>query len=260
MNDDPIKENNPFRMGLDNLTGDDDINSGIEYSDLHNCSNDLSDRGSRREEIAHAKFAEQQRRNQYKNTYYANRQNNKKVVIAKNPGNIVVGIFVLYIAIQVIAAIGTGIYGTIQMFETASNSSNYIPENIYNNEIYYDDDADYTYNDTSLNTPYATIPNYTPEVEITKKNINIKAGLSEFGNTLIVQIENKNSLAMYNTITQIIFYDEEDKPIEVYDVSLYELPANKVETQEVFNLPKYSRFDIYMPDRYDEDIPYSYKY
>ena len=55
MNDDPIKENNPFRIGLDNLTGDDEINSGIEYNDLHNCSNDLSDRGSRIEEIAHAK-------------------------------------------------------------------------------------------------------------------------------------------------------------------------------------------------------------
>ena len=51
-NNDPIQDYKPF--GLGNLFEKD------EYYDpnLHNCSDDLSDYGSRKEEYKHAKFAE----------------------------------------------------------------------------------------------------------------------------------------------------------------------------------------------------------
>ena len=76
---------------------------------------------------------------------------------------------------------------------------------------------------------------------------------------MIIEIENQNSLTYYNSTMQVIFYDEEDKPIEITDVSMYALPANEVKVQEIYNLPDYSRYDIYFPDRYDEEIPYVYE-
>lgn len=264
MNDDPIKENNPFRIGLDNLTGDDDINSGIEYSDLHDCSNDLSDRGSRREEIEHARFAEQQRRNQYKNTYSSSSTVNRKVVISKNPQNIIIGIIVAYIAFNLIATLIVTFFSGIGTFVSNFGEESRIPDYQYEDNYDYDNDYnyDYSYEDSIISSPnvedLTDIPEYTPEVEVTKNNIYVNSGKTA-NDTLIVKIQNKNSLTYYNSTIQVIFYDAEDKPIEITDVSIYALPANQVKVQEIYNLPNYSRYDIYFPDRYNEEIPYVYE-
>lgn len=262
MNDDPIKENNPLRLGLDSLTENDEINSGIEYTDLHNCSNDLSDRGSRREEIAHARFAEEQRRNTYKNTYSTRTQTNRKVEIVKNPKNLIPSLVAIYIGFNIIGALIAGIIDSAQKLDNAREPESYIPSYDYS----YDDTTAYDYGgfyeDTIISSPnmddLTDIPEYTSEVEVTKNNIYVNSGKTA-DNTLIIEIENQNSLTYYNSTMQVIFYDEEDKPIEITDVSMYALPANEVKVQEIYNLPDYSRYDIYFPDRYDEEIPYVYE-
>lgn len=240
MNDDPIKENNPFRIGLDNLTGDDDINSGIEYSDLHDCSNDLSDRGSRREEIAHARFAEQQRRNQYRNTYYAS--SNKKVVIAKDRKAVAVYLIVfLFVILPVIEIIGATIFEVMDTVKTSTKESNYTP--IYN-----------------YNYDYETVaPEFEVETDTIKENVHIEAGKADNGN-LMVRLENQSLENMYSVQVQMVFFDAENKPIAVTDLEVYSLYANDIKTIEVYNVPEYTRYDFLITERYADDAPYVSEY
>ena len=252
MNDDPIKENNPFRIGLDNLTGNDEINSGIEYNDLHNCSNDLSDRGSRIEEIAHAKFAEAQRRNTYKNTYSASSERVKKVVITKNPKNIITGIIVAYIAFNLVGTVIASIIGGIGSFVSNTSQESYIPsyEYSYNDTVV---DGDYNYEGESV------IPNFTVETDIMKENVHIEAGKSDNGN-LMIRLENQAPDTMYSTRVQLIFFDAENKPISVTDLNVYTLYSNETETIEVHNIPEYTSYNFLISDRYADDTPYASEY
>ena len=118
-NNDPIQEKKVFRVGLDDLTGNNDVNAN-EYSDLHNCSNDLSDRGSRLEELAHARYAENKRKTAY-STY--NTVNHTTRTINKSSKWIVYIILFLFIGIPIIEAAVGLIIAVVS--ESINNLDNY---------------------------------------------------------------------------------------------------------------------------------------
>lgn len=167
----------------------------------------------------------------------------------QKPGNVIFGIFVAYIAFQIIATVIAMLVGTVGMLGT-----NGVREPEYN---YNYDDTIYDYDDYSYNNEVeSVIPDFVVEMDTIKENVHIEAGKSDNGN-LMVRLENQSLENMYSTRVQIIFFDVENKPINVTDLDVYSLYKNDIKTIEVYNVPEYASYDFIISERYAADAPYT---
>ena len=130
---DPIKDYNEVSLKLDRLKEKMEMYVGYDdqVTDLHDCSNDLSDRGSRIEEYEHAKYAEKIRQRINGNTKAGFDIWNKVPQKKKSKNSSIV----TFIVILIIYFVFTGIVEIIgeisSMFGTSYNNSytdNYIEE------------------------------------------------------------------------------------------------------------------------------------
>lgn len=244
----PIEEKKVFRFGIDNLAESNEINSDVEYvdKDLHNCSNDLSDRGSKIEEFAHRQFAEKQRSRTY--STYNNRANNNL------KGNKVAtyiilflffGIPILQAIFGLVIAIITGIFGELsEVFEDFQiiEESSYNTVYDYKNEIVIPDS---NYKNKIILSDFETEKD---NIVVSLENLN--------NNKIILKTENKNANTISNVRVQIIFYDIENKPVAIEEVSMDALFANVVNMQEIYEVPEnFSRYDFLITKSYNTQRP-----
>ena len=239
-NSDPIQEKKVFRFGIDNLEESNEINSYNEYvdKDLHNCSNDLSDAGSRIEEFAHRKFAESQRNKSY--STYSSRINTTSTSKGnKLARNIILFVFfgipILQAIFVVVIAVITGIFGEVtevfEDFEILEEDSSYYSDYENENEFIVSD------------------------FETEKNNIIVSAE-SLANNKMIIKTENKNTNIISNVRVQIIFYDAENKPVAISKKNIDALFPNVVNIQEVYDAPEsFARYDFLITKPYDTQRP-----
>lgn len=229
----PIKENNRFRIGIDSL--DDEINATYEdmepFSDLHECSNDLSDYGSRQEEIAHAKYAESKRRSAYSN--YSTTTRTSKVILTNRSKWIVYFIIFMFIFFPILEGI-FGIIGFVLNSDLASskepevyNSSNYD----YNN--YYDDNYSYDDNDYDVEESNTQLEG----MALVEEDVSVNATVKEAG-TMNVEIENLGTEIKHNLTIQIILYNSTYKPIKIVDIDVKQLVPNIVDIHTINDIPE----------------------
>lgn len=218
-NYDPIQENKKFRFGIDNLTENETINNFSEYSDLHDCSDDLSDKGSKKEEYEHAKFAEQQRRNSYKS--YNNYNYDKKQVVLLNKNKkiityILVFFFIILPILQALLGMIIGIVGIV---------SDEIIDSINGTGDYYNYETEY-----SNGSVVAEFETQRDSIVVYGKMLSNKE--------LIIETQNTSSYTMLDLRLQIIFYDGENKPIQISDLNINTLFANSKNIQKLYDAPK----------------------
>lgn len=226
-NNDPIQEKRVFRVGLDDLTENNDVNANT-YSDLHNCSNDLSDRGSRLEEIAHARYAESKRRNSYSS------YNSSKTTTTASKWITFIILFIC-IGIPIIEAI-VGVIVAV------------VSESIENLDNYSDNSEDYSYSDTYNEAMYPG------GVSCGSKLTLVDSTMDYTNNVLSVEVENIDYYEdLDNYKIEVIFYNVNDRPIEVIDLQINKLKANEVVTKEVYNVPTdMARYDFIITENTNE--------
>lgn len=232
-NNNPIQENKKFRFGLDDLTDSDNIS---DYSDLHDCSDDLSDRGSRKEEYEHAKFAESKRRNSY--TSYSNYGKKQVVLLDRNKKivtYIIVFFFIILPILQTVLGIVITNIGAVTseiIEEVGSNSATpeYRPVLIEN-----------------------TSTNMVADLETQRDNIIVSSKMLN-NRELIIETQNTSAYAMKDIRLQIIFYDGEDKPIDISDMNIDTLFANQKNMQKLYDVPEnFERYDFLVTQPYQSD-------
>lgn len=275
-NDDPIQDLTPFRIGLDNIAENDEINAKYsEYKDdLHDCSDDLSNEGSIREEIAHAQFARKKREEMLENTdRYAlkNANTNKKATNSISKTIIIFIIVFLWMVINVMIEISS-MFGDISKDIINNNDLNndlgtYEDYNNYDETDYdfvtYEDYNNYDEADTEIIEDDITyedqIKNADQDFQNAKNNIFIETTITpEYD--MILEIFNNNDKMLSNVKIQLIFYDGEDKPIKICDGFSNALFANGRNIVKIMDMPDmYERFDIlisqsYVSDTIDIDI------
>lgn len=237
-NDDPIQEVGSFRLGLDNLTENNEINS--DYSDdLHNCSNDLSNEGSIREEIEHAKFARMKKEELLnKNSSYKSYSQNYDAIKTKKSINPTVILSIVLIVIWVMA----------EPFLTVIDEFSKI-NSFFNSEPEYSDTEIFKENTETLFKDY-------------KNNILINATTIE-DNSIILDVQNNNIYTFNNIKIQTIFYDINNKPIQILENDIDTLFGNGRHVCNINDVPEnYAKFEFlitqpYIPDRINinkEDI------
>lgn len=238
-NNDPIQENKAFRFGLDDLTGNDTINSNDDYSDLHDCSDDLSDRGSRKEEYEHAKFAESKRRNSY-NYSYSNYGKKQVVLLDKNKKIITYIIVFFFIILPILQAVLGIIITTIGFI-----SSEFVEE--VSNEFGSRDYASISSENSSTNL--------VADLETQRDNIVVASKMLE-NKELIIETQNTSTYTMLDIKLQIIFYDGENKPIHISDMNISTLFANQKNIQKLYNVPEsFERYDFLITQPYKSERP-----
>lgn len=221
-NNDPIQDYNPGALKMkelyENLTGDEDYSGRDEdYSEtytpnLHNCSNDLSEEGSIREEREHAKYASKLKqevinRNNGQGYYGKSNYNN---VNYKNAGykksnshekSITMLLWVILIAMFVATPY-------IIEYINESNDENYDYD-------YYDD-----YNYESGYTSITSIVAYGDYYDSRK-------------NTLDVGIYNGNDVDIYGVKVMVTFYDSIYNIVDTQDVDSIYIPAGETVLTQV---------------------------
>lgn len=223
-NDDPIQENSPLRLGVNRLIEDDEYRT---YSDdLHDCSTDLSENGSIKEEKAHADFARMRREARYNTTTFKSTINefSNKGRKANNAAAIIV--FIIFIVISAISSI----------MEMASDM-------IYNSSS----NIDYDYGE------------YEREVE-NRKNIfedsknNILINSTILADRIILDIENSNIDTFNNVKIQTVFYDEQNLPVYICEEYINTLFALGRYVCEITDVPtEYEGFNFLITQTYVTD-------
>ncbi len=190
-NNEPIKEYRPFW----NRINDDEDFSIRDYSptDLHDCSNDLSDRGSRKEEIEHEKFYNKNRNfdEQYFQAKYESAW--KSSSVQKNKKNNLIW-YIIIITIIIINFTPYMLGFLIEYFyaEIEKNDEVYIEQEVYE-EI--SDELFETY----------------------KSNISLEILRTEDGNN-IVKLYNANTRSFSNLNIGIVFYDEFGEILKIEEI------------------------------------------
>lgn len=224
-NDDPIQELGSFRLGLDNLTEDNEIDSNYS-NDLHNCSNDLSNEGSIREEIEHAKFARMKKeellnRNSSNKAY----SQNYDAIKTKKSINTKVILIIVFIVIGIIGEI-------IEEFEKSTS--------------FVDTEPDYSVLETTKENKEALF-------EDSKNNILISATTLLDGR-IILDVQNNNIDVFNNVKIQTIFYDRNNKPIQISENNIDTLFENGRHICDIIDAPDaYEGFEFLITQPYIVD-------
>ena len=241
-NNDPIKEYNSLSLKLDRLQEKMEMYVGGDepVTDLHDCSNDLSDRGSRIEEYEHARFAEKKREelekryNSYGNSYSKSYKAKKTNTSSTNlNGSAAIVVFIIICLIKFFGVIATVISEGIQiLFEDNSlmEDSYYTYDN-YDN---YDDYDDY-------NTKYNIDDSDIKYFESYKENISIK-NLTTQENETYIRIDNSNNKSVEDLKIESIFYDENGNVLAKTDTYVNILIDKNTHIIKVLDAPsKYAR-------------------
>jgi len=239
-NEDPIKEYKTFRPGLDNLIEDNDtdfdMNTFSSSRGFHECSDDLSDRGSKLEEIAHAKYAEYRRQaSQNKYNTYNRVHSNKVIVDAKNKWVVYLIIF-LFIILPILQTV----FGTIALiFSSIADEFN------------YDNDNDYS---SSYNYEYME---NEQDFESVKNQIKVDGTMLSYDETaLLVETVNSSNESLSNVQVQVIFYNGENQPIGIQDFMIDTLGVSSRNLNKLYDIPeKFERYDFIVSQPYKLDKP-----
>lgn len=246
-NNDPIQENNPLRLGIDNLLEDDSYNllddDFEEYNDLHDCSDDLSDRGSAREAIEHEKFANQKRAKLQFVQTLSNANPNAfknfekyKNYTKKDFENMQKAKSVKYIVIFFVIIVCLSQFGIViqEMFKVFNDATSHLPENDYS---YYEEQT----------------ARKQQAFETAKQNILIAPRFLENGKMLL-EIKNNNDTSYTNVNIQAIFHGENDEVAKIVDVYADNLFANGTNFYEVYSFPiNYTNVEFLISKDYWDD-------
>lgn len=222
---DPIKDYNPTSLKLEALQEKLEMymDSDNPITDLHDCSNDLSDAGSRKEEYEHAKYAEEMRKKQ---NYGGNFESwNKKKKKSNNSffKVVLIMIFAMY-AFTIAQHIITEV-----IIELGEYFDNYIEEEHIDNYIgdYVDEEHFDNY-----------IGNYVEEggFDSYKKNISIRT-LHTKKNATYIEVYNSNIGTYENLKIETTFYDEAGKIIEIKNTYINMLIAQNYHYFEIVDAP-----------------------
>lgn len=225
-NNDPIQENKKFRFGLDDLIKDDSINGMDDYSDLHDCSNDLSDRGSIKEEYEHARFAENKRKNSYNYSY---NQGKKQIVLIDKKRKFVIYLLVFFFFILPILQSVLGLVITIADGMISENMKDY--------------EGSYIDSNIEISNDYSN-ENLVSDLETQRENIVVSSKMLP-NKELLIETQNTSNYTMLDIRLQIIFYDGADKPIYISDMNISTLFANQKNIQTLYDVPEnFERYDF----------------
>lgn len=217
-NNDPIKDYNELSLKLERLqekmemhVADDD--SGI--TDLHDCSNDLSDSGSRKEEYEHAKYAERVRQAGKKtNDVWANKKVNTKSQTNKtSSSSLSVIVIVIFIIFYIFGAIAQVIEEFIE-----SVGSSFEEFNSSYSDDYYDDEVS------------------DSEFAIYKENITV--GTIKAENDTYIEIHNSNTKSYENLKVETVFYDDSGEIISISTTYINILLGNNYHYFKILDVPE----------------------
>lgn len=235
---DPIQNFDEKRIGLNVLIEEKKQNNEYYDEDLHDCSNDLSDRGNIRENIAHAEFMKRKKAAMLKNRYanYGRKYKNKdsvKIIFA-------VICFIIFIIIEVIDA--------MNKLENTYFDNSYPESNV----------SDYTISeDFEIGN---TLEYYEIEFDELKENFKIDT-LKLKNSKLIYEIKNENDVTINNVNIQTIFYDAENRPIKICTNDIQTLFKYGKVFCTIEDAPEsYTRYDylITRPYYYDKETNIEY--
>lgn len=229
-NNDPIKDYNEVNLKIDRLKEKMEMYVGYDeqVTDLHDCSNDLSDKGSKKEEYEHAKYAEKIRQkmntnsNNTKTGFDAWSQSEQKKKANNSSIIIVIVIFIIFYVFSGIAEI---IEEFVSLFENSYDS-------------FYVEDYD---NETNISQFQA----YTDNIETSIITAN--------QNETYVEIYNSNAESYENLKLEAIFYDEYEEVIETKFIYINILLGNNYHYFEISDAPvNYDSYEINILDNYGE--------
>ena len=227
-NNDPIKDYNEVNLKIDRLKEKMEMYVGYDeqVTDLHDCSNDLSDKGSKKEEYEHAKYAEKIRQkmninsNNTKTGFDAWSQQKK----TSNNTSVII-VIVIFIIFCVFSGIAEIIEEFVSLFENSYDS-------------FYVEDYD---NETNISQFQA----YTENIETSIITAN--------QNETYVEIYNSNAESYENLKLEAIFYDEYEEVIETKFIYINILLGNNYHYFEIPDAPvNYDSYEINILDNYGE--------
>lgn len=239
-NNDPIKEYNSIDLKLERLKeksemasiGDDPI------TDLHDCSNDLSDSGSKKEEIEHAKFSYEIRqkinKKEYKSKDVWSSSKNETVINPNKKFMIFVIILIsISFAFPVLFFIVGNLIGSAIMDVADEFMTDYINESQYVQEVYGDENL--------------TEDNFEEYLE----NIDINMNKMQ-DNNIYMQINNTNERSISNVNVEIVFLDANYKVLKVCKEYIDILIGNNMQFFNIYDAPKnFSSFQYTIEKGYD---------
>ena len=215
----PIKDYNPASLKLDRLKEKMEmyIDRDDPITDLHDCSNDLSDAGSRKEEYEHAEFAENIRtQGKYKKNNVKNKRNILQIVF-----------FLLYTGLIVSMLLGLPIF--FLLMEQYNLIEEWGLTDVF--EESYVDSEEYIYE------PEMKIEDF----EQYKDNISIKTLTTKEEETY-VQLYNANTTSCLDLKLQTIFYNEYNQILTTVDTNVDILIGENNHFVEIIDAPtKYDR-------------------
>ena len=219
-NNDPINDYNPRRLKFNKLQEKFDMQEN-RNSDLHDCSNDLSDKGSRREEYEHSKFAEEMR-NQGKYNKKSKKNNLSIILVCLVAIFTLGGMFlsVLFLPLIVLYIEENNVieeYGLTEVVEKLSEDIDKEPEYIYEEE--------------------PQIENFIQYIE----NISFKT-LKTNDNKTYIQIFNANNQSFRNLKLKTVFYNEKSEIVTTTNTEISILIGKNNHFFEIIGAPiEYSR-------------------
>ncbi len=220
-NNDPIKEYNEVNLKLERLKEKMEMYVADDHSgitDLHDCSNDLSDAGSRIEEYEHAKYAERVRQAGKKsNDVWANKKVNTKNQTSKSSSNAVsVIVVIIFILFYVFGAIAQVISEFVESMGTSLEEiGSYLSEDY---SSYEDDEVS------------------DSEFAIYKENIEI--GTVQVQEDTYIEIHNNNSKSYENLKVETVFYDDAGEIISISTTYINILLGNNYHYFRVLDVPE----------------------
>ena len=231
INDDPIQDVSSFRLGLDNLVENKEINSEYQ-NNLHNCSNDLSLKGSIKEEREHAEFARMKKEEllNKKIEYQRFSRNDGAIKNKKSVSPITIIIVICFL----IASSGAPLIEVIESIFEEKNSMVYIGQDYIEMEN-VKERKDTLFKDS-------------------KNNILINATtLSD--DSIVLDIQNNNIYMFNNIKIQTIFYDINNKPIHISENNMDTFFENGRHVCNINDVPvNYERFDFLITQPYIIDM------
>ena len=225
-NNDPIKEYNSIDLKLERLKEKMEMKSiGDEVvTDLHDCSNDLSDAGSKKEEIEHAKFSYEVRQKMNKKEYkskdvWNSSKNDSTINLNKKIVIFVIILICISFAFPILFFIAGNLIGSAIMNVADEFLKDYIAEPQYVQELYGDE-----------NLTEENFEEYLKNIDIDMKKI--------LDNNIYMQINNTNEKSISNVNVEIVFLDENYKVLKVCKKNINILIGNNMQFFNIYDAPK----------------------
>ena len=216
-NNDPIKEYNPMQLRIDHLAEKFEMYTEKEdaVTDLHDCSNDLSEKGSIKEEYEHAKYAENIRKNKKNSIQQGNYTN-------KISGSNVISIIGIIIIISII----------FNVMRTVMQAIEYI----FDEEIMYEDFLIEEEKELEDESEKEKFKNYVENIGVIVEKIDSE--------TYCINVFNNNFEDYENLNFVFSFYNKNGECIrkEQKNIKMLRIDLSRFEIKEM--LEEYDSFDL----------------